>query len=45
MDQARVTSIDVTINKAFTAACARRATHEYAKVAGPEVQRFGIQAL
>jgi uncharacterized protein GlcG (DUF336 family) len=44
MDQARVTSIDVAINKAFTAACARRATHEYAKVAGAGGPAFGIQS-
>src|SRR5881409_962189 len=42
MDRARVTSIDVAINKAFTAACARRATHEYAAVAGPVGPAFGI---
>src|SRR5438093_13433439 len=34
MDRARVTSIDVAINKALTAACARRATQEYDAVAG-----------
>jgi uncharacterized protein GlcG (DUF336 family) len=44
MDNARVTSIDVAINKAFTAACARRATHEYAAVAGPGGPAFGIHA-
>ena len=44
MDHARVTSIDVAINKAFTAACARRATHEYAAVAGPGGPAFGIHA-
>ncbi len=42
MDQARVTSIDVAINKAFTAACARKATHEYAAVAGAGGPAFGI---
>jgi uncharacterized protein GlcG (DUF336 family) len=42
MDRARVTSIDVSINKAFTAACARRATHEYAAVAGAGGPAFGI---
>jgi uncharacterized protein GlcG (DUF336 family) len=42
MDRARVTSIDVAINKAFTAACARRATHEYAAVAGAGGPSFGI---
>src|SRR5207247_11211554 len=41
MDNARVTSIDVAINKAFTAACARRATHEYAAVAGAGGPAFG----
>src|SRR5437867_7498936 len=42
MDNARITSIDVAINKAFTAACARRATHEYAGVAGAGGPAFGI---
>ncbi|HYK89011.1 MAG TPA: heme-binding protein [Acidobacteriota bacterium] len=42
MDGARVTSIDVSINKAFTAACARRATHEYAAVAGAGGPAFGM---
>jgi uncharacterized protein GlcG (DUF336 family) len=42
MDNARITSIDVAINKAFTAAAARRATHEYAKVANAGGPSFGI---
>jgi len=42
MDNARVTSIDVAINKAFTAACARRGTHEYAVVAGAGGPAFGM---
>src|SRR5207247_6046386 len=42
MDNARVTSIDVAINKAFTAACARRATHEYAAAAGAGGPAVGI---
>ncbi len=42
MDNARITSIDVAINKAFTAACARRGTHEYAAVAGAGGPAFGI---
>ena len=42
MDRARLTSIDVAINKAFTAACARRATHEYAAIAGAGGPAFGI---
>jgi uncharacterized protein GlcG (DUF336 family) len=42
MDRARITSVDVSINKAFTAACARRATHEYAAVAGAGGPAFGM---
>ena len=42
MDGARVTSIDVSINKAFTAACARRGTHEYAAIAGAGGPAFGM---
>ncbi len=44
MDKARVTSIDVAINKAFTAACSRRGTHEYAAIAGAGGPAFGIHA-
>ncbi len=44
MDGARLTSIDVSINKAFTAACARRGTHEYAAMAGPGGPAFGMHA-
>ncbi len=44
MDKARVTSIDVAINKAFTAACARRGTHDYAVSAGAGGPAFGIHA-
>src|SRR5512136_627653 len=42
MDKARVTSIDVAINKAFTSTCARRATHEYAAIAGAGGPAFGM---
>ncbi len=42
MDRARITSIDVAVNKAFTAACARKPTHEYAGVAGAGGPAFGI---
>jgi len=41
MDRARLTSIDVSINEAFTAACARRGTHEYAAIAGAGGPAFG----
>ncbi|NLT65418.1 MAG: heme-binding protein [Acidobacteria bacterium] len=44
MDGARLTSIDVAINKAFTAACARRGTHEYAMIAGAGGPAFGMHA-
>lgn len=44
MDGARLTSISVSIDKAFTAACARRATHEYAAIAGPTGPAFGMHA-
>jgi len=36
MDNARITSIDIAINKAFTAAGTRRGTHEYATIASPQ---------
>src|SRR4030067_247905 len=42
MDKAKITSIDVAINKAFTAAGARKATHEYAEIAGAGGPAFGI---
>ena len=42
MDRAKITSIDVAINKAFTAAGARKGTHEYAEIAGPGKPAFGI---
>jgi uncharacterized protein GlcG (DUF336 family) len=35
MDRAKITSIDVATNKAFTAAGARKGTHKYSEVAGP----------
>ena len=42
MDNAKVTSIDIAINKAFTAAGSRRGTHEYAAIAGAGGPAFGI---
>ncbi|MEM4251260.1 MAG: heme-binding protein [Candidatus Bathyarchaeia archaeon] len=42
MDGAKITGIDIAINKAFTAACSRRGTHEYAEVASPGKPAFGI---
>jgi len=42
MDGAKITSIDIAINKAFTAAGSRKGTHEYAEVAAPGKPAFGI---
>ena len=42
MDNARITSIDVAINKAFTAAAARRSTKAYGEVSNPGQPAFGI---
>jgi uncharacterized protein GlcG (DUF336 family) len=44
MDGARITSIDIAMNKAFTAAGARRPTADYAEIAGPGKPAFGIHA-
>ena len=42
MDGAKITSIDIAINKAFTAAGSRKGTHEYAEMAAPGKPAFGI---
>lgn len=42
MDGAKITSIDVAINKAFTAAATRLPTAKYAEIAGPGGKAFGI---
>ncbi|MEE8129283.1 MAG: heme-binding protein [Vicinamibacterales bacterium] len=42
MDSARVTSIDVAISKAFTAAAARRSTRAYGEASQPGGPAFGI---
>lgn len=42
MDGGRITSIDVAICKAFTAAAARRSTRSYGEVSGPGGPAFGI---
>ena len=42
MDGAKISSIDIAINKAFTAAAARKATHEYNQLAAPGKPTFGI---
>ncbi len=42
MDGARITSVQIAIDKAFTAAAARKATHEYNAAAQPGSMTFGI---
>ncbi len=42
MDNARITSIDIAIGKAFTAAGARKSTREYAQSSAPGQPSFGI---
>ncbi len=42
MDGARITSIDIAISKAFTAAAARRSTRAYAQTSQPGGPAYGI---
>jgi uncharacterized protein GlcG (DUF336 family) len=42
MDNARITSIDIAISKAFTAAAARRSTRSYADTSQPGGPAYGI---
>ncbi|MDD5542767.1 MAG: heme-binding protein [Acidobacteriia bacterium] len=42
LDGAKITSIQISIDKAFTAAGTRRPTHEYSKTAGPGGPAFGL---
>jgi uncharacterized protein GlcG (DUF336 family) len=42
MDGAKITSIQVAIDKAFTAAGTRKGTHEYTQIAGAGGPAFGI---
>ncbi len=42
MEGGKVTSIQIAVNKAYTAACARRGTHEYNQLAVPGKPTFGI---
>lgn len=44
MDGGKVTSITIAIDKAFTAAAARKPTHEYAEAAQPGSPAFGINS-
>ena len=42
MDNARITSIDVAISKAFTAAAARKSTRAYGQISLPGGPTYGI---
>lgn len=42
MDNARVTSIDISIGKSFTASAARKSTRAYGEVSVPGKPAFGI---
>jgi len=44
MDNARVTSITIAIDKAFTAGAARKSTRDYGNVSGPGQPAFGINS-
>jgi len=42
MDGGKVTSITIAIDKAFTAAGAKKATHEYGEISQPGMSAYGI---
>lgn len=42
MEMAKLTSIDIAINKAYTSAGTRKGTHEYRDIASPGGPAFGI---
>ena len=44
MDRAKVTSIQIAIDKAFTAAGTRKPTREYKAIGAPDGPAFGIHA-
>ncbi len=44
MDDARITSIEIALNKSFTASAARKSTRDYGNVSGPGQPTFGINA-
>ena len=44
MDGARITSISIAIDKAFTAGAARKSTRAYGEVSGPGQPAFGINS-
>jgi uncharacterized protein GlcG (DUF336 family) len=44
MDGGKITSITIAIDKAFTAAAARKATHEYGEASQPGNAAYGINS-
>lgn len=44
MDGGKVTSITIAVDKAFTAAAARKATHEYGDISQPGAPAYGISS-
>ena len=42
MDNARITSLDISMGKSFTASAARKSTREYGEVSVPGKPAFGI---
>lgn len=44
MDGGKVTSITIAIDKAYTAAAAKKATHEYGEVSQPGKPAYGINS-
>ena len=42
MDGGKVTSVTIAVDKAFTAAAARKATHEYGEASQPGAPAYGI---
>lgn len=44
MDGGKITSITIAIDKAFTAAAARKATHEYGEASQPGSPAYGINS-
>ncbi|MCH1959943.1 GlcG/HbpS family heme-binding protein [Romboutsia hominis] len=43
MEDAFITSIEISINKAFTSACLRQGTHEISEVVQPGESLYGLQ--
>jgi uncharacterized protein GlcG (DUF336 family) len=44
MDRAKVTGVQISVDKAFTAACTRKPTADYKAVGSPDGMAFGIHS-